>query len=531
MLHALNHWLRRRQRRHVGPAQRRPQLEVLEDRAVPAGNVFAANFGGTLALFGDDLDNGIHVADGSQPGEVVVTGAGGTTINGAPSAVFPSIGALHAELFGGNDTLVTENLTVGSFGFALVFIDAGAGDDRVELIDTSIRAFEAIDVQIFGDRLLAGAAPTSGNDTIRLSGVTMSTEGFGFASFVNVDIYGEFVTGGEVTGGNDTIVVQDSVVRAASRGFVNIVTFDLVGNYSASGGGMTSVIGEGNDIITLSGTTLTADGSQSSNTVVATIIGDYSEVRSFPGGDAASIIGSGNDSITVQDTEISTFGSFFSSFNVSRLDVRGDWNLVEGSVDASASALVGGGNDRITVANTNVAASGEFGGTHQVTVDIAGDLVQLFGPLGSSRLSSIGGGNDRITVADTDIALDGSGGDFAVLAIDGERHENFDPAASFIGGGNDRVSVRTVQMIGHATVDTRLAFINTGVGNDRLEVLDSVFRFVAVDLGDGNDALEFSDNVFAEASLNGGLGIDRLTAHDNLGLLIFFAFEHADVSP
>jgi hypothetical protein len=103
-------------------------------------------------------------------------------------------------------------------------------------------------------------------------------------------------------------------------------------------------------------------------------------------------------------------------------------------------------------------------------------------------------------------------------------------ASATIGGGNDRISVRNVQLLGHATFDTRLVFIRTGLGNDRVEVLDSVFRFLAADLGDGNDSLEFSNNVFGEASLNGGLGFDSLTAHNNLGLLIFFAFEHTDVS-
>src|SRR5206468_5250440 len=124
--------------------------------------------------------NNIQLYSGSQPGEVVVHGVN-TTVHGADQQVFEGVENLFADFGGGDDWLKADNLTLsaedpggGMPAFSTVFVDGNAGDDRIELLNTTIHAGGliggAIDVQIYGERMTAASAPTTGNDTIRLTG-------------------------------------------------------------------------------------------------------------------------------------------------------------------------------------------------------------------------------------------------------------------------------------------------------------------------------------------------------------------------
>src|SRR5262245_46822921 len=286
-----------RVRRQPGPRWR-ATLECLEERCVPAGNVLAEQVGTTLTLIGDELDNRIQLLPGSQPNEVVVQGDG-TTINGASSQTFTGVDSLVANLGDGNDSLVADglNLTSSSLDPVPFILNGNAGDDRIELNNCNIHAANAIDMQIYGEQVTGTAGSgTSGNDTIGLTGTSVTAGADGFVGFVSVRLYGETNEGGEVTGGNDTITIANSTF-SASAPFFNSVTVEIYGETNTSTGGQSSTIDEGNDNISVSGTTISAVGSPFNfgNSATLTIVGGANTVTSFPGNNTATI-GGGNDS-------------------------------------------------------------------------------------------------------------------------------------------------------------------------------------------------------------------------------------------
>jgi hypothetical protein len=534
MLRALN-WLRWRQRQTHACSRRRPrrpQLELLEDRAVPAGNVLAEQVGFQLTLIGDDLSNNIRVTNGSQPGEVIVQGIG-TTVNGASAQTFQNVGALFAHLLDGDDTLTAENLSLRHADFQLdfvfIFIDGNGGDDRIEFINSNIQANSVVDVQIYGERAVPGfpLTPTTGNDTIRLIGSTFNAEGIGTFTAANVLIYGEHSMNGTVLEGDDTIVIQDTVIRAAGEFSFTITNVNIFGSYSSAQDGSSS-IGRGNDKITLSGATIAAaNGFQ--NIAAVSIVGDHNEAFAF-GANTVGTIGVGNDVISVKDSQVTA--SSDDSNNTARLEIIGDRNFVGANPGLSAAATIGAGNDKIAIVNSSVAATGG-GFANQAVVDLAGDVVQAFGA-GTGAVSTIGGGSDQITVNASIINVDGAFQNAAGMFIDGER-QLVSGAESVIGAGHDDICLRNVQLLGAPRVfEFRSIFVNffgTDVGDDRLDVIDCLFSHLTADMGDGDDTVKLLGNtILGEASLLGGLGFDALDAHDNTGLLFWFEFEDVNVT-
>src|SRR5690242_19347268 len=94
------------------PAPRWSCLTVLEDRAVPAGDVLAVQVGATLTLTGDALGNNVQFHPGDLPGEVVVHGVA-TTINGAKQPVtFSGVERIEADLGAGDDWAKATDFTL-----------------------------------------------------------------------------------------------------------------------------------------------------------------------------------------------------------------------------------------------------------------------------------------------------------------------------------------------------------------------------------------------------------------------------------
>lgn len=518
------------------PTARRPRsprprwrLDRLEDRAVPAGNVLADLVGTTLTLVGDDSDNSVRLLPGGQPNEVVVRGVG-TTVNGAAEQVFAGVESLVAHLLGGDDALVADGVTISSPAFSQVFVDGNAGDDRIELVGTAVHAAQAVDVQVYGERVSEGfASGTSGNDTIRILGSSLTA-----GAFVSVRLVGETNDGGVVTGGNDEITVADSAV-VASDGFFHGVAVEIYGEINTTLGGRTGTIGGGNDRITVRDTDFVASseatGFSFQNTAAVTIVGDANDVQAFDpetsaGADAAGSIGGGNDRIDVTNAVVAVRGGNFGTSQAT-LTVVGDRNFVSGFPGATATAGIGGGNDEITIAGSAVSASGAP--SNGAVVEVRGEDVQVLAPVGGGTTSTVGGGNDRIGVTDVAVTADGPSADLAALVVRGEQVVAFGPGVSSVGGGNDVVTVRAVGVAGSAADDFAAVDVDTGSGNDRLEIADSAARFFTVKLGDGADRLTFRGNAIgSEASLDGGPGFDRLTARDNTGLVVSFGFEQVD---
>jgi hypothetical protein len=105
----------------MGPRQpagrARPQVEVLEGRTLPAGNVAAFLLGGDLIVVGDHADNAVEIR--IVDGDLVVRGKAGTgtTVNGGTGVTCEGVGSLAgslvAALGGGADLLDVVGVSVG----------------------------------------------------------------------------------------------------------------------------------------------------------------------------------------------------------------------------------------------------------------------------------------------------------------------------------------------------------------------------------------------------------------------------------
>ncbi|HUE71328.1 MAG TPA: hypothetical protein VMP01_10630 [Pirellulaceae bacterium] len=149
----------------------------------PAGDVHAQVIhdpvlGDILVLTGDGGDNDISVSPLSEAGSYLVEGRFGTTLDGSAAAVaFTGIQSIRIELGSGDDSVLAEQLTIGSLEVLLgdgddnlvvrgkylgaLTIDAGAGMDTVTLEavtilgKTDIRMGEGDDVLSLVDAYFA----------------------------------------------------------------------------------------------------------------------------------------------------------------------------------------------------------------------------------------------------------------------------------------------------------------------------------------------------------------------------------------
>lgn len=98
-------------------------LQTLEARKNPSGNVVASLIGGQLKIEGDDFGNDVRIAQNATG--VTVTGRNGTLVNGVASVRFAATNLQQAEIKmnGGNDRI---NLTG-----TLVAVIGGQGEDTV----------------------------------------------------------------------------------------------------------------------------------------------------------------------------------------------------------------------------------------------------------------------------------------------------------------------------------------------------------------------------------------------------------------
>ncbi|MCI0465280.1 MAG: hypothetical protein L0Z62_50805, partial [Gemmataceae bacterium] len=150
----------------------RPQVEPLETRAVPAGDVAAFLFGGDLIVVGDSADNAVEIL--VTDGNLVVQGREGTdiTINGGSRILFEGVDRiaddLRVFLGGGNDLIdirgvsVDGNVSIQADGFFV----GGRGDDQVLLDLLTIDG--NLDVSTGGgdDAVLLERSAVAGDTTI-----------------------------------------------------------------------------------------------------------------------------------------------------------------------------------------------------------------------------------------------------------------------------------------------------------------------------------------------------------------------------
>jgi hypothetical protein len=552
---------------------RQPHLEPLEARRLLAGNVVAAppaTITPTLTLVGDDVGNAVKVWNGSNPQQFIVQGEDNTTVNGShEEQVFEGVEQIVVEMRGGNDSFKAANLSLSAAGLFSLSVDGGAGDDFIELNNTTVRAGAGVSVQIYGERWNAAGASTTGNDTIRVGGTQILVESE-LNSRGTFDIFGELNLAGTVTGGNDLITVVNTLISTSvDEGRDSVVAMRVFGDQNGldiDSGVETpgeARVGEGNDSISVSDTTIRATGGQLTQAGLQ-IFGDNNELEGI------AEVGQGNDSISVTNTTISSTGAG-TGLNRPTLQIFGDRNE---ALQTGTTSVVGEGNDSIVVNNTTV--SGAAGFQDIVMIDIVGDEnFTPFDVLVSAIVGEEDGGNDVISVDDLEVTANGALVDIITLSISGDVNGD----EGLIGGGNDRISFTNSRIVASAgsgglegaailiggdafvpptgpipasigigegddevvlqniTVEAEtisVIRIGTQAGDDVVRVLNCELRRpfglmnpgeMRINLGDGDDDLWFNDNRFLSAFLEGGDGYDRLFAQSNIGTIVASNFE------
>ena len=459
-----------------------PALEALERRTFLSGNVLATQSGNQLNLNGDELGNQIMIRSGNTPTEIIVQSMDQTTVNGSRQpVVFEGVTSLFATMRGGDDWFKATDLKVNPDGGNGFTVDGGWGDDRIEFKNTAVEGGPGNGITVYGDLNLAflepNNDPNTGNDTITFTDTTFVSDDPGNAGGA-IQIFGEFTTGGEITGGNDTISITNTLV---------------------GGSGETDFAG--GDIA---------------------IYGEY-----LFGIDVDVSVGGGNDAISVTNTTVSGVAQA-GGFGI--LEVFGDYSYVAdlGATAPVVRSVVGGGNDSVVVDNFDATGAGPRGGGARLRV--TGDVTenQSSNPLSGAEVA---GGNDSVTLSNVLVAGETpSGFSNSRIEVFGESQPVYPqptPGFSRVGQGNDRVTLRNV----NASADFSTVTIDTSLGDDTLDVLNSSFGEFNATLGTGNDYAKLNnDDIFGSAHVDGGPGYDVLSAHNNDGLLTFSNFERVNVT-
>jgi hypothetical protein len=199
-------------------------LLTLVSRA-EANNVSAALEGSLLVIAGDNLNNQITVAQ-SAVGDITITGANGTLVNGLRSVRFPGVQLNAAEMLmgAGNDIVTLRGIRAAND----LFINLGPGADRL----TSPAAAPIT----IGANLTVEAAEQ--NDVINLAGTAIGGDaridgGLGVlnATLTNVGVYGNLELVADES--NDVVSMTGTtaggVISVETKGGADRITATNVG--------------------------------------------------------------------------------------------------------------------------------------------------------------------------------------------------------------------------------------------------------------------------------------------------------------
>jgi cyclophilin family peptidyl-prolyl cis-trans isomerase len=226
--------LRNRQRRAGGNSIGAP-AELLESRALLAGNIEVRVNGDHIQLHGDDANNAVRIRRGTSG--IVVEGLESTTINGGNDVVQISAdpsalsGRLWIFLNGGDDKAVVATGITAPLGFRVY---GGDGNDSLSAIGTTFQRLAGFfgddgnDTLVLQDCVVNGSLQIfadAGDDLVSLTGTTINGEGLVNTFEGNDRVSLNNVGGGgrvdlRTGNGNDSVTVRNTT-RA---GLLNIAT-------------------------------------------------------------------------------------------------------------------------------------------------------------------------------------------------------------------------------------------------------------------------------------------------------------------
>jgi len=207
-------------------------IQLLEDRALLAGNVLASLSGSQLSVTGDAADNSVEVTVVNN--QVILRGLSNTTINGS-AALFviaantdTAPGNITIQTGAGNDTVIfSRNVKVSGS----TWVDGGGGNDAISATGATFQQTISIYGRAGNDTISVQSATTesllrikgnSGNDLISLTNLTANGEiriegnsGADGVSFNNVTANSRIKINTGI--GNDDIVMRGSTLNGALR--------------------------------------------------------------------------------------------------------------------------------------------------------------------------------------------------------------------------------------------------------------------------------------------------------------------------
>lgn len=327
----------------------RLQLERLERRENPAGNIQTANVGGILTLTGTDQAEEFTVQSGGA-GSFVLTGLNGTKIDGVPSLTTGPATTIKMNLLGGADRVtVSAVIMTGA-----LTVNAGDGDNQFTLdnsvgVGVSYAAGEGLDTVLIVSSSLTGSVSVTGGgggssvtiSQTNVDGAVSCKAGPGSdalmltASAVDKDVLFDAGAGGSSATVANTAVVGNLTYKATEGA-------DGLTMTNASVGGKAGVVftgGLGAANLTLSASEvavggLTVSGVNNSSTVSHTGSG------SLVGGDLKV----SNGSVTVTNgAELLARNVAFTAadaLSVNTTGAAGEWN-VSGNLALAATSPIG----------------------------------------------------------------------------------------------------------------------------------------------------------------------------------------------
>lgn len=459
-------------------------IEVLEARALLAGNVTASVSKGTLTIKGDGLANEIIISQLSTAGGYKITpvDGSGTTVNSSATAIdLLNVVRFDIKMLGGDDKVGIGN----DVAFVGELFDALAdypGEEEAEpglmsVVEEEENTEDEMSILTF----LGGGGDDDGFD--------IENPEFTPQQLAQLPTRVTGLTKIDLGDGNDSLVYM---IRSTS-------------NVNVSGGkGDDAVLSILTNIGNMSINTDPAKGEGMGNDLAAVVL---SKVR----GDLAIATGAQDDGVVVLGTTVSNMGI------------------------GTGGALSGALTDDDVVFVANVSASDNLGiqtegGDDGIYVDtIIGDMFQIAAGAGDDEVDVVGaalltllidtaGGEDWVAISTGEDGLApvvirrnlsiNTGADDDSVELDGGL------LGLFIGGNLDiRTGAGDDDVLLHHLAVGKVAIIETDIGTDTV-LLDSldVRNDLNLNLGAGNDALSIHNLGATRHTLKGGTGNDIL--HD-----------------
>jgi len=403
-----------------------------------AGNVTVVHKGASLQIVGDAANNDIDLSQ-TVPGELVITGDSGTTVNGQPSETVAGLtGNVIIKLRDGNDRVAA--LGVVAFPKSL----------KIDLGDAPTTQFVFLNgVQVERNLIVVGK---NGNEMISIAPhigtLTNPTVG-GVLAFR--------LGGGINSAGLDSIQVGKNLVYAGRAGMDSLII-------RTHGDTLTAPVIEGSLRIALGG------GASNSALVQSAQIGRNLVFTSKEGED------------TIQVTEhhlTGTIPTIGGSATVRLGDGKGTATFLSAQVEKQLRIVTGDGFDQVNVLPSPFSgASPTIGGVLSIELGHGTNFLHLENAAVTKKLKIRGGDDeDSIDINDATSIPNGRG-------IGGKTSVE-------TGAGEDLVTVDQVEFAG------RVAML-LGDADDTLGITDSTFDDdVLLDGGAGGNVLTDTGNFFA----------------------------------